>query len=163
MKKQTRSKISLLLALLMLLASVTLTSCNDPASTEQPASTSTDQSGGPTPTEDPLWKNAIHTEDKELGEGEKTFTLKVTAGEKSITLTVHTNEKTLADALLALELVEGEDGAYGLYIKKVNGILADYDVDNHYWSLLVGGETSFVGASGVDVTDGASFELCRVK
>ena len=145
MKKQTRSKISLLLALLMLLASVTLTSCRQP-----------------TPTEE-LWADAIHTEDKELGEGEKTFALKVTAGEKSITLTVHTNEKTLADALLALNLVEGKNDQYGLYIKKVNGILADYDVDNYYWSLLVDGKTSFVGASGVDVNDGASFEFRREK
>ena len=145
MKKQTRSKISLLLALLMLLASVTLTSCRQP-----------------TPTEE-LWEDAIHTEDKELGEGEKTFTLKVTAGEKSITLTVHTNEKTLADALLALNLVEGKNDQYGLYIKKVNGILADYDVDNYYWNLLVDGKTSFVGASGVDVNDGACFEFRREK
>lgn len=163
MKTKTQSKIAFLLALLMLLASLALTACKDPASTEQPQNTSSDQSETPTPAEDPLWKTALYTEDREMGEGEKTFALKVTAGEKSVIFTVHTNEKTLADALLALELVEGEDGAYGLYIKKVNGILADYDVDQHYWNLLVDGKASFVGASEVDVTNGAQYELCRVK
>lgn len=145
MKTRTQSKIALLLAMLMIFASLTLVSCAEPTPTEL------------------LWEEAIHQSDAEVGEGEKTFTLTVTAGEKSVTLTVHTDEKTLADALVALELVEGEDSQFGLYVKKVNGILADYDVDSYYWNLLVDGEPSPVGASGVDVTDGARYEFRREK
>ena len=45
---------------------------------------------------------------------------------------------------------EGEDGQYGLYVKTVNGITADYDVDGTYWAFYINGEYAM---SGVDVTD----------
>ena len=80
-----------------------------------------------------IWADAKYTEDTELGEGSKTVKVVVEAEEKKITFTIHTDETILGDALLAHELVEGEEGDYGLYIKKVNGILADYDVDQTYW------------------------------
>ena len=59
-------------------------------------------------------------------------------------------EKTVGDALLELGLVEGDEGAYGLFVKSVNGIVADYDVDKTYWAFYVNGEYAM---SGVDVTE----------
>ena len=47
----------------------------------------------------------------------------------STTFTYVTKKTVLADLLLEEKLVEGDQGAYGLYITKVNGILADYDAD----------------------------------
>ena len=63
---------------------------------------------------------------------------------------MHTNEKIVGDALQKLGLIEGEEGQYGLFVKKVNGITADYDVDKTYWAFYVDGEYAM---SGVDTTE----------
>lgn len=76
---------------------------------------------------------------------------------------VKTDRKNVADALAEVGLVSGENSEYGLYIKVVNGITADYNVDGSYWSLLVNGEMSMVGASSVSVTEGLRVELKKTK
>ena len=63
---------------------------------------------------------------------------------------IHTDKETVGEALLELELIAGEDGEFGLYVKEVNGITADYDVDQTYWAFYVDGEYAM---SGVDVTN----------
>ncbi len=92
------------------------------------------------------------------------FTLIVTdADSKDTTFNLSTDKKTLADALLAEGLIEGEDSQYGLYIKKVNGILADYDVNGAWWGLKVNGTDSLVGASSVEVEEGATYQFVYSK
>ena len=110
-----------------------------------------------------LWKDALHVEETSLGTGKTEFRFTVTADGKSLNLEVSTDKENLADALLELGLLEGEDGPYGLYVKKVNGILADYDVDQSWWGLNVNGETSMSGASGVTVESGAQYEFIYSK
>ena len=63
---------------------------------------------------------------------------------------IHTDKTTVGEALQELGLIEGEVGDYGLYVKKVNGITADYDVDGTYWTFYVGDE---YGMTGVDLTE----------
>lgn len=116
------------------------------------------QDGG----EDP-WSDAIYTEDTELGEGEKTVTVEVTVGENRVRFTVHTNASTLGDALIENGLVEGEDSQYGLYVKKVNGILADYDVNGAYWGFYRGGEYMMSGIDTTEIVGGEAFELVYEK
>ena len=85
-----------------------------------------------------------------LGEGNTQFTFTVVDAEgKETIFEIHTDKTTVGDALLELNLIEGEDGQYGLYVKKVNGISADYDVDKTYWAFYVNGEYAM---SGVDTT-----------
>ena len=70
--------------------------------------------------------------------------------------------KNLRQALENAGLISGEEGAYGLYVKVVDGITADYDVDGSYWSLTKNG----VLCSGVDSTeiaDGDHFEFTYTK
>ena len=110
-----------------------------------------------------VWSDAIYLEDASFGEGEKTIEVEVTAEDKSVTFTVSTDAETLADALIEHSLIEGEEGAYGIYIKKVNGILADYDIDGYYWSLSKGGEYLMTGADTTEISDGESYELTRTK
>lgn len=110
-----------------------------------------------------LWEKATYREDKTFGDGAKTVKVTVKAGDHSVTFTVKTDKDNLGDALLEHKLVEGEDGAYGLYIKKVNGILADYDVDQTYWSFQIGGEAQMNGVSDAKIQGGESFELVRTK
>lgn len=110
-----------------------------------------------------VWEDATYTSDKTFGNGEKTVMVEVVAEEQSITFTLKTDKETLADALTEHALIEGEDGAYGLYIKKVNGITADYDIDQTYWSLSKNGEMLMTGVSSTAIADGEHYELTRAK
>ena len=84
---------------------------------------------GKTTDTDALWENATYGEDKEFGSGAKTVNIEVKAGDRSVTFTIHTDKDTVGEALFEHNLIDGDDGAYGLYVKVVNGITADYDVD----------------------------------
>ena len=98
------------------------------------------------------------------GEGATEFLLTVTDLDGSQKqFEIHTDAANVAEALLALGLVAGDDSEYGLYIKVVDGVTADYSVDKTYWSLLVNGEYSQVGASSVPVSAGLRVELKKEK
>lgn len=113
--------------------------------------------------EENLWESAVYTEDTVLGEGEKSFTLEVIAQERSVTFTINTDKENLEDALTEHNLVSGEKGAYGLYIKKVNGIVADYNVNQSYWSLSKDGEYMQTGAGDTKISDGDKYELTYTR
>ena len=85
-----------------------------------------------------------------LGEGNVSFLFSVVddLGEETF-YEIFTDGETVGEALLATGLLEGEDGPYGLYIKTVNGILADFSVNGHYWAFYIDGEYAM---SGVDQT-----------
>ena len=159
------------LVLLALLLTVALFACDKnqtPDTTEEPSVTNNETNNENnqtvnTVTKTGMWADAIHTTDKTFGEGAITIQLEVKAEEQSLTFTIKTNKETLADALLEHELIEGEDGAYGIYIKKVNGIVADYDIDQTYWSLSKGGQMSMVGAGDTVIANGEHYELTRAK
>ena len=106
-----------------------------------------------------LWADAIYTEDTALGTGACEFFLKVEAGEKSITLTVKTDKEYLGDALLELGVIEGTEGAYGLYVDRVNGILASFEGDGAWWGVTIEGETAMSGVSAIKVENGANYGL----
>ena len=108
-----------------------------------------------------LWENATYRRDTELGDGAKTVQVEVKAGEESVTFTIHTDKDTLGEALLEHELIAGEQGAYGLYVKLVNGIEADYDKDGSYWGFYKNGEMMLVGVDGAEIADGDHYELVR--
>ena len=108
-----------------------------------------------------LWANAIYAEDTELGKGAKTITVVIEAEDKAVKFTVRTDKNTLGEALLENELIDGEKGDYGIYIKSANGIVADYDVDQTYWAVYIGEEMAMTGVDSIEITDGASYRLAR--
>jgi len=110
-----------------------------------------------------LWQGATYTEDKTFGEGATAVQVEVVAGDKSVTFTIKTDKTTLGDALLEHSLVEGEAGAFGLYIKSVNGIRADYDLDGAYWQFTKGGEYMMTGVDGTSIADGEQSVLVWTK
>ena len=112
--------------------------------------------------EDP-WKKATYLEDAEFGEGKTTVQVEVKAEDKSVTFTIKTDKKTLGDALLEHDLIAGEESQYGLYVKVVNGITADFDVDQSYWGLSQNGENLMTGVDGVEIADGEHYELVYTK
>ena len=154
MKNKLITKLSLVLIILMM---TSLCSCN---LFTQTTTSFVPQEEGQLPK---LWEKAIYTQDTELGEGSKTFLFKVDAEGYAITLTIHTNETTVGAALLALNIISGDVGQYGLYVKKVNGILADYDVDQTYWAFYENGEYAMSGVDTTDITDGQNYSFVRSK
>ena len=110
-----------------------------------------------------LWATAVYSEDTTLGDGEKELSLEVIAGEKSVVFTVNSDCETVGEALAEHELVSGDDGPYGLYIKTVNGILADYDINQSYWSFTKAGEYMTTGVDATEFSDGDKFELTYTK
>ena len=115
-----------------------------------------------------VWENATYKEDTTLGEGTKVVDVYVTAGEKSVKLTIKTDEKTLGAALKALNIIEGDDSESGIYIKKTDGIVADYDIDASWWGfnkVLEDGtrEIMLSGVDSVDIVGGEVFELIYSK
>ena len=142
MKKNMQSTVSILLSLLLLLS---LAACGK----------SVEKTG--------LWENATYRQDKEFGKGAKTVVVEVKAEEQIVTFTIHTDKETVGDALLEHELISGEEGAYGLYIKVVNGITADYDVDQSYWAFYVNGEYAMSGVDMTEIDEGAIYQLAYTK
>ena len=87
-----------------------------------------------------------------LGEGETTFLFTVVDKDGAETVfEIHTDKEIVGDALLELGLIAGEDGDYGLFVKSVNGIVADYEVDKTYWAFYVNGEYAMTGVDATDI------------
>lgn len=100
------------------------------------------------------------TIDSDEQEKKITITVEVKGpDEKTETFTIETDADNLGDALQKDGLVLGEESEYGLYIKTVNGITADYDTDGAYWALYKGGEYLTSGAESTPISDGDSFEI----
>ncbi len=96
----------------------------------------------------------------EVGEGATQFTFEVVDGEGATTIfTVNTDKATVGEALLDVELIAGEDSEYGLYVKTVNGITADYDVDQTYWAFYIDGEYAMTGVDATEVTGGSTYSF----
>ncbi len=96
----------------------------------------------------------------ELGEGETTFSFIVVDKDGNETeYEIHTDKTTVGDALLEHKLIEGEDGDYGLYVKSVNGIVADYNVDGTYWAFYVDGEYAMSGVEKTDIVEGSTYSF----
>ena len=137
MKKTITSTVAVLLTLVFILC---LASC-----------------GGWDPAK--VWENATYKEDASFGEGAKTAVVEVKVADYKVTLTVKTDKETVGEALLEHDLISGDPGAYGLYVKKVNGITADYDVDQSYWAFYINGETAMTGVDGTVIEEGTVYTL----
>ena len=136
MKKTVQSILSLILSIVVVLC---LASCGN----------TVDKAG--------LWENATYLKDKEFGKGAITVEVEVKVEDQSVTFTINTDKTTLGDALLEHGLIAGEESQYGLYVKVVNGITADYDVDQTYWAFYINGEYGMTGADSTPVEDGATY------
>ena len=110
-----------------------------------------------------VWLDAVYTEDTTLGEGAKTFALELEVGEHLITFTINTDADTVGDALLALDLIAGEESSYGIYVKVVNGMEADYDKDQRYWALMINGEYAMSGVDTTEIEEGVVYRLVYAK
>ncbi len=156
--------VALLLALLTLLTLSVACTGKDGGETEAPETTAPVATGDTTaPALPEIWNGATYKEDKTFGEGAKAVEVEVVADGHSVTFTVKTDEEFLGTALVAHGIVVGTEGPYGLYIESVNGMVADYDVDQTYWAISKGGEYLMTGVDSTPVENGAHYELTRTK
>ena len=110
-----------------------------------------------------VWASALYRRNVTFGTGAKTVKLKVVAEEKSIVVTMHTDAEMLGSALSAFNLIEGDASEYGLYVKKVNGIKADYNEGGWWWMLTQNGEMLMTGVDSTPIQDGETYEFTRTK
>lgn len=88
-----------------------------------------------------------------LGEGATTFTFIVVDKDgKETPFEIHTDKTIVGEALQELNLLEGEEGEFGLFVKKVNGIEADYNKDGVYWAFYVNNEYAIKGVDETNIS-----------
>ena len=141
MKKTIKSTISAVLTLVFI---VCLTACGVADSND-------------------VWASATYRQDTAFGEGAKTITVEVKAQETTVVFTVKTDKSTVGEALIEHNLIEGEESQYGLYVKKVNGITADYDVNQSYWAFYIDGEYALSGVDTTEIAEGVTYQLEYTK
>ena len=94
----------------------------------------------------------------EIGEGATAFTFEITHMDGSQkTYAVKTDAETVGEALVSLGLIAGEDGAYGLYVKTVDGETVDWDTHQKYWAFYENGAMAMNGVDNTKVVAGASY------
>ncbi len=130
--------VSLILCGLLIAASaLTITGCRDAKTLDTPTET-----------------DAYYVK----GEGDTLFYFTVIDGEgKATAFEIHTDKTVVGEALLELGLIDGPVESYGLYVKTVNGIYADYNETGTYWAFYENGSYASAGVDSTAVTAGASY------
>lgn len=101
-------------------------------------------------------QSSIEDENKEA----KSFTfIVVDADGEETTFSITSKKRMVGDALMEANLIEGEEGPYGIYVKKVIGITADYDVTGTYWAFYINDEYALTGVDETEVVDGATYSF----
>ena len=149
MKNHSTNKLLSLVLAFVLIAAAALTGCSGkPAETTGVPTTQASQSTAPA------------GDVTVLGEGSRVFDLSIVDKEGAEHLyEIHTDEEFVGFALIAHELIEGEEGPYGMYIKSVLGQVLDYEADGMYWSFYVNGEYAMTGVDLTPVIEGDSYML----
>lgn len=114
---------------------------------------------GTEPAATGIWATATYTENTTLGEGNTALTVVVSAEDKQITLTVNTDKTTVGAALSEVGLIQGNDGMYTI----VNGMTADYNVDQTYWAFYENDTYANAGMDDTPITAGVTYKLVRSK
>ena len=93
-----------------------------------------------------------------VGTGATAMAVEVTdASGNKTAFEVRTDAKTVGEALQELNIISGEESAYGLYIKQVLGITADYDKDGTYWAFYIDGQYAVTGADMTNIQPGSVY------
>lgn len=95
-----------------------------------------------------------------LGEGQTTFLFTVVDKDGNETnFEIHTDKTIVGEALLDVDLIAGDESEFGLYVKTVNGITADYDVDKTYWAFYVNDEYAMSGVDTTTIEEGSTYSF----
>ena len=104
------------------------------------------------PTETPAGEYTVK------GEGDTVFYFNVVdKNGDTARFEIHTDAETVGEALVQLQLIDGEQGPYGLYIKSVLGQVLDYETDGMYWGFYVNGEYALTGVDLTPIVEGDAY------
>lgn len=89
----------------------------------------------------------------------KNITLQVVHRDESVKdFEIATDKENLRQALEDEGLIAGEESEFGLFVKTVDGEMAD-DSKQEWWCLTKGGETWNNGVDSTEIADGDAFEF----
>ena len=95
---------------------------------------------------------------QDIGQGSRIFRFEVTDDTETVTVwNVHTDDTTVGEALLAIGLIDGDVSEFGLYVKKVDGLIADYDANQSWWAFFIDGEMAMTGVDFTDIEEGVTY------
>lgn len=95
-------------------------------------------------------------------EGRKSITIEVVDSQaQSTSYQLKTDAEYLKQAMEEAEglTFSGSESEYGMMVDTVNGVRADYNEDNAYWSFYVNGEYCNYGIETQPVADGDVFSI----
>jgi len=98
---------------------------------------------------------------KAVGKGNTVITLLVTMPDGAQTSReIRTDRKTLGEALREIGIIACDDQGF---VTAVDGVTADYSVDQSYWAFYIGGEYAAHGVDDETVASGKTyaFEYAR--
>lgn len=72
---------------------------------------------------------------------------------------INTDKTYVGEALEELGLIEGTEGDFGLYVNKVNGIYAEYEVTGTYWAFYVDGTYALAGIDMTEIAEGVAYSM----
>lgn len=148
-KTRFTKSLSFILCMVLITAiALFTTACSDNTQTNEPETTVATTTA------------TTESESNVLGEGKTEFIFTVTdKNGKETEYEIHTDKTIVGDALLELDLIAGEAGDYGLYVKTVDGITVDYDTDGKYWAFYVNGEYASTGVDSTNITEGDTYSF----
>jgi len=92
---------------------------------------------------------------QEIGDGRVTFRFEVTDDNGEVKAwNVNTDQSIVGEALLEVGLISGDVSAMGLMVTEVNGLTADYMVNQSWWALYINGEFAVTGVDATDIEQG---------
>ena len=149
MRIMNNKKMKSLLLCMMLIVAMAFTTVGCNTKTDKGATESTE-----------VVQETVKDEVEVLGEGKTMFLFTVVDKDGNETnFEIHTDKEIVGEALIDLELIAGDDGEFGLYVKTVNGITADYDVDQTYWAFYVDGEYAMTGVDATNIEEGKTYSF----
>lgn len=105
-----------------------------------------------------LW-GLYHATAPRADSAHKTITVDIEAPGLQRSLTIETDAAFLRGALEQEGLIAGEESAFGLYVKTVDGVTADEALQQWWCFTKNGGEELTTGVDQTPVEDGATYEI----
>ena len=165
-KNNKKKLLSFVLSMMLIVAmACNMTGCNgdvkeDPLKGTEISGTMTSEDVTENGDADTQAENTVTPDVTVLGEGETVFAFSVVDAEgQEKFFEIHTEKTMVGDALLELELIAGDPGDYGLYVKTVDGITVDYDTDGKYWAFYINGEYAMTGVDTTPITEGEEYSF----
>lgn len=159
-KTNLKEKLSLVLCTVLIVAMALFTTgCSKEGDNSQSQPNSNSQVESQSEQQKENLTAKTYEDGEVIGEGEKSFIFIVKDHDGEKRFTVNTDETIVGKALLATGIIAGEDGEYGLYVKTVNGVTADYDKDGEYWAFYVDGEYAQTGVDQTELQEGSEYSF----